>query len=35
MTKTAPGEVKAKPFAPEQEEEAAETKEAEGGTGLF
>ncbi len=34
LTKSAPGEVEAKPFAPE-EEEAAETKEAEGGTGLF
>ena len=35
LTKTAPGEVEAKPFAPEQEEGAAKTKEAEGGTALF
>jgi exodeoxyribonuclease VII small subunit len=37
LTKTAPGEVKAKPFAPgeEEEEKTGETEESEGGSDLF
>ncbi|KPJ62550.1 MAG: hypothetical protein AMS15_03545 [Planctomycetes bacterium DG_23] len=35
LTKTAPGEAKAKPFAPGEEEEVEETEQSEGGSGLF